>query len=249
MVRNGISLDYCFRECIRSMLVICDEVVVSDGESEDGTQEELREWAAREPKLKLCIYPWPDPKGDIDFFVNWIQYTRQHVSSDYILQLDADEVLDDRSHEALELVKQLDNPKPFSLWADRLNFWRDHKHLIPHGFCCGDRVIRVAPQKAWLASDGPHPGGVEVVMMARPWPKPITIFHYGFLRDPRAYFRKSRALQGFFFDSYDQRLANVEDDPRWMEHIKDVEWTDKLVPYNGHHPEVAKQWLKERGYQ
>lgn len=247
-IRNGIELDYCFREAISSLLPVCDEVVVCDGQSTDGTQEEIREWMKLEPKIKLCVYPWPDPKGDIDFWVNWLNYARLHVRSDFMIQLDADEVLCESSHPAISEIRSLSYPQYFSVWCDRLNFWGDSQHLIPHGVCLGDRVIRVAPQNVWMPSDGPHPNGGECVGMARGWKKPITIFHYGFLRKPDAFFKKARSLQQFFWNSYDKRLADVEGDPNWARNIKDVEWTDKLVPYTGNHPTCARGWLKERGY-
>lgn len=249
MVKNAFDLDYCFEECIKSMLDVCDEVVVSDGESSDGTQEFLREWVDREPKLKLCVYAWPAPKGDIEFFVKWIQYTREHCSGDFILQLDADEVLHEVSYAAIKSIRSLNYPQYFSVWCDRLNFYKDHYHLIPHGECLGHRVVRIAPQNVWLPSDGCHHNGAEAVGMARDWGFPIRIFHYGFLRKPSAYFKKSRALHQYFFNNYDYRLEAVENDPNWMTNIKDVEWINRLVTYSGDHPAIMKDWLKERGYE
>ncbi len=248
-VRNGIELDYCWRECVESLLPICDEVVICDGESDDGTQEEIRAWAAVEPKIKLCVYPWPDPKGDLEFWVNWIQYARQHVKSDFMIQLDADEILCPTSYAALNELRNMDYPQYFSLWFDRLNFWKDHKHTIPPGVCLGHRVIRVAPRGVWMPSDGPHPNGAECVGMARDASSPMTIFHYGFLRKHDAFFRKARALQKYFFNSYDYRLEEQEGNGSWMEDIRNVEWTQNLVPYHGEHPPIAKPWLAQRGYE
>lgn len=247
-IRNGNELDYCWREAVASLLPVTDEVVVCDGMSTDGTQEEIREWITREPKIKLCVYPWKDPKGDIDFWVNWLNFCRIHVRSDFMIQLDADEVLSERSYPAVLKIKEMLYPQYFSVWCSRYNFWRDEKHLIPPGVCLSDRVIRIAPQNVWLPSDGVHRNGGEAVGMARDWKEQIQIFHYGFLRKPEAFFKKARALQGYFFDSYDYRLANVENDPKWMETIKEVEWIDRLIEYNGPHPIIAQPWLKERGF-
>ena len=48
---NVMSTDYPWRESIYSMLGFCDEVVVLDGGSDDGTYEELQKLAADEPRL------------------------------------------------------------------------------------------------------------------------------------------------------------------------------------------------------
>ncbi len=254
-VRNGIDLDYCWRESIQSLLPVCDIVVACDGESTDGTQEEIREWMKREPKLRLCVYPWPDPKNDNNFWVTWLNYCREHIDCDYQLQLDADEVLAEWSYPVINDYKQRFDGKRFSLWCNRLNFWSDSKHLVPHGVCCGHKVVRLAPQNVWLPSDGPHPLGSEAIAMAID--SPVEIFHYGFLREREAFFRKAKALQNYFFGGYDSRLTAAEERTdiliaegspgNWMEHCG-MEWLDRLIPYAGPHPAGMGQWLEKRGY-
>ena len=51
--KDVIDMGYPWKESIRSMLGFCDEVVVVDGGSKDGTWEELEAWARLEPKLKI----------------------------------------------------------------------------------------------------------------------------------------------------------------------------------------------------
>lgn len=262
-VRNAFNLDYTLAETVESLLPVCDEVVISDGESTDGTQEFIRDWMTREPKIKLCVYDWPNPNGDVEFYVTWLQSLRAHASCQFILQLDCDEILHERSYQIIEDLKKLPERAskhglplhPFSLWCHRYNFWRDTRSLIPHGVCCSHRVVRVAPQNVWLPSDGPHPLGAEAIGMAIN--SEIELFHYGFLRKRDAFFAKARALQSYFFNSYDPRLAAVEREQiltaeaatgNWMVDIKDVEWTSRLVNFTGSHPALGRKWLAERGY-
>ncbi len=87
----------------------------------------------------------------------------------------------------------------------------------------------------------------------------LEIFHYGFIRKTAAFFQKARAIQEYLFGNYDNRLAEAEralilsaeagNAGNWMHDIKGVEWIDRLVPFDGHHPLVARDWLKERGYK
>jgi len=243
-VRNGISLDYCFREAVQSLLPVCDEVVVCDGESTDGTQEAIREWMKTEPKIKLCVYPWPDPKGDINFWVNWLNFAREHLTTDWHLQLDADEVLSEKSYP--EVLAHAARAR-HAVFCHRYNFWQDHRHTIPAGVCLSHRVVRMAPQDVWLPSDGPHPNGAQAIAMAVD--SDISLYHYGFLRRRAAYFAKSKELHRMFFDTYDQRLTDAEAaGGNWMREIGGVEWTGNLVEFKGEHPKVIHQWLKERNY-
>jgi glycosyltransferase involved in cell wall biosynthesis len=245
VIRNGNEFDFCWREAVQSLLPVCDTVTICDGESSDGTQQQVREWASREPKIKLCVYPWPHPKGDPDFFVKWINYAREHVKADFQFQLDADEVLYEKSYDAVRRFVQKGGRR--SAIVTRWNFWRDHRHTIPEGVCLGKHVIRIAPQNVWLASDGSHPMGAEAVAMAVK--TSIEIFHYGFLRKREEFFKKERLLHGMFFNSYDPRLEKAEKETgNWMAMPGLCGWENNLSDYGGEHPEVAKAWLNERGY-
>lgn len=247
VIRNGNELDFCWREAVASLLPVCDVVSVCDGQSTDGTQEEVRDWMTREPKLSLCVYEWKNPKGYPDFFVDWINYGREHVKADYQFQLDADEVLSELSYPYIQLIKQRSMEKPFSIAMNRLNFWRDTHSLIPKGQCCSAEVIRIAPTNMWMASDGYHPKGEEVAKIGEF--VGIDIFHYGFLRKREAFFKKERLLQGYFFDTYDERLAKAETAPgNWMAMEGVTGWENQLKEYTGPHPLVARGWLRERGY-
>lgn len=244
-IRNGFELDFCFRECIESLLPVCDVVSVSDGESTDGTQEFLREWQKREPKIVLNVYPWPDPKAEPDWWVKWINYNREHVRCDWQIQLDADEVLHESSYE--ELRRFIETPNRTAI-VTRYNFWKDHRHTIAEGICLGKKVVRVAPTELWLASDGYHPMGEKAASMSAL--TGMEIFHYGFIRRPTQFFKKERLLQGYFFGQYDPRLESVEKKPgNWMEDPSVGDYCGNLDAYEGTHPKAAQQWLKDRGYE
>lgn len=244
VVRNGNSLDFCWRETIRSLLPVCDLVSVSDGESTDGTQEEIREWMNSEPKIVLNVYPWPEPKGNPDWFVEWLDYNRQHVRCDWQIQLDADEVLSEKSY--AEIREFIQTPNRTGV-VTRHNFWLDHKHTIQEGICLGKRVIRLAPCRLWLASDGYHPKGEEAAALGAS--TSIEIFHVGFIRKPEKFFLKERLLQSYFFNQYDPRLEAVEKkEGNWMADPSVGDYCGHLDAYDGDYPEVLKPWLRERGY-
>lgn len=59
-IRNAIRYDYPVVEAITSILPICDYFVVAVGKSEDGTEEMMRDLAAKEPKIRLIETEWDD---------------------------------------------------------------------------------------------------------------------------------------------------------------------------------------------
>lgn len=248
-VRNGDSLDYCWREAAASLLPVCDEVMLVDGDSDDGTTEAIKEWSAKESKIKHVRYPWPNPHNHPDFFVEWINFGREHCRCDFQIELDSDEAIFESSYPHIEAFKKRTSPgAQVALWCHRWNFFKDPQHLIPQGVCCGHKVCRVGPSSVWMPSDGPHPRAQELIRLAQP--SLIEIGHYGFLRKSKAFIQKNRALLGYFFGTQDERINAAESfDGPWY-NMPGIcgGWENNLVPYVGDHSEVIKPWLRERNF-
>jgi glycosyltransferase involved in cell wall biosynthesis len=245
LTRNCVVNDYAYIQAIQSLLPVCDEVVVSDSDSTDGTLEVLNAWAAEEPKIRVVNYPWPDPKGEMGWFVKWINHGRSHVKAPMMLQLDADEVLSDEpsTKAAIELTVSIRGAIAF----DRINFVRDAHSVIPEGECCGRWVVRLGPSHLHWVSDEPHkPGEVPLLDMAH-LEHGAKIFHLGFLRKREAFFRKAQVVGTAFFNEYDQRLKRSElsGDHAFSE----FPWWNRLTVYHGYFPLSVRAWLKERGYK
>lgn len=248
-VRNGIELDYNFSETIQSLLPVCDEIVVADGESTDGTREVLDEMAKNEPKIRVVTYRWDNPHNVPDFWINWLNFCREQIKCDWHLQLDADEILFDTCYDWIRDIKKRTQPEDkIAYWAHRWNWFKDPYHLIPHGFCCGFRVCRLAPRSIFMPSDGPHPRAQELIKYAQT--SPLEIGHCGFLRKSPAFIKKNKALLGYFFGGKDERIeAAANFDGPWY-NMPGIcgGWESNLNTYSGTHPPVIHQWLKDRGH-
>lgn len=89
-----IKHQYPYEESIRSMVGFCDEVVIVDGGSTDGTWERLQEIAKEEPKVKIIrnSRDWSH-KRFAAFDGDQKAVARSHCTGDFCWQMDADEVL------------------------------------------------------------------------------------------------------------------------------------------------------------
>lgn len=249
-IRDGESTDFPWRECIASLLPVCSTVYVCDGGSTDGTLDAIQEWMTREPKLRLIHYPWPSPKGRTHFWVEWLNYARDHIHEPWHLQLDADEVLYEDSYDWIRHYVAT-TPPPAAVWCQRLNFWRDPWHLVPSGHMCGDRVARLASTALWMPTDYPHPDGELLCQLAGKYPvAPIKIGHYGALRSRAGMALKQRRYQEWTIGSLDPRIAIAEQSANWCDSVAEqCGWADKVASYRGDHPAVIKQWLRDRGFK
>lgn len=242
-VRNTISLDYCFVEAIKSMLPICDQIVISEAESTDGTREFLNNWSKAEHKLKIVNFAWPDPKGDPGFYPFWLNSARKQLDTEWACYLDADEVFHEKSYNLIVNVVKQEKTAMCYRW----NFWANAQSLIPVGECCGVNVIRIGPANLDFPSDYPTPESAELSSHAEK--TPIAIMHYGFLRRRDAFFEKAKSVQRIWADDYDPRLEAADKaGGNWMENPIVSPWINKLDKFNGTHPLVIHDWLTERGY-
>lgn len=96
------SLDYPYEESIRSMLGFCDEVVVVDGGSNDGTWENLEKMAQEDPRLKVYQneFDWSEPGMD------GIQkaFARALCENEFLWQQDADEIVHEDDYEKIKMI-------------------------------------------------------------------------------------------------------------------------------------------------
>lgn len=245
-VQDCLSQDYCLEECIQSVLPVSDEVVIADWNSTDGTLEMLREWADREPKLQIVHYAAEEPRGLPEYNLRWMNYARERLSHEMMLHMDADEILDD-SEWCHRMIAHATNNRLCRTF-ERLNFWRDPRSLIPDGHYLGKYVTRLGPSNYWLPCDEPRHPGESRLRDDATLHLGLKIFHMGFLRNPDAFYRKAKRILHRKFNRYDQSLEFAERDgkPQWE---SEQDFNDKLVPYTGRYPELAKAWLKEHNFE
>ena len=93
---------YPWRQCVGSLLGFCDEVIVVDGGSTDGTWEALLEMAQDDPRLKVhqIIRDWESKRFAV-FDGTQKAEARKLCTSNFCWQQDADEVVHEVDYEKI----------------------------------------------------------------------------------------------------------------------------------------------------
>ena len=102
VIRNGIDLGYPFIEAISTALPLCDEFLVSDGNSSDGTYEALVKYFSGTNKVKIFRDQWDNSSIKGSAIRNALNKVRNRCTGDYILEVDANEIIPPEDYEFIK---------------------------------------------------------------------------------------------------------------------------------------------------
>jgi glycosyltransferase involved in cell wall biosynthesis len=196
--RNAVTFDYPIVEVITSALPLVDEFVVNVGQSDDGTIERIRSIGS--DKVRIVESYWDDAmKKDGLLFSVQTNIALSHCTGDWALYLQADEVLHEGDHPAIRrsMEKELRNPAVLGFTFRYLHFYGDYWTCNPWFY---HRAVRIIRNNGQLESCGdavgfwykPDQGYLQTVHRDRIRPSGGTIYHYGWVKDPRVLLDKFR---------------------------------------------------------
>lgn len=103
ITKNVLEQGYPFVEAISSALPACDEFLISDGYSTDGTFEILERMSKQNPKIKLDRYHWPNKK-DMTVLADATNEVRGKCQYEYIFSIQANEIIHPETAEFLKAL-------------------------------------------------------------------------------------------------------------------------------------------------
>src|SRR5918998_4997626 len=131
LVRNAIKLDFPVEASIRSILPICDEVVVNVGRSEDETLDLIR--SIDDPKIRILETEWDMSRRNTVLGHETLRAMRT-CRNPWGVYIQADEVLHERG--AAELVRAIQqhdsDPGVEGLLVRYLHFYGGLGNPAPH---------------------------------------------------------------------------------------------------------------------
>tara|TARA_B100000035_G_C21033248_1_gene569490 strand:+ start:969 stop:2816 length:1848 start_codon:yes stop_codon:yes gene_type:complete len=127
---NCVSQKYPFIESIKSMLGFCDEVIVVDGGSDDGTLEKLNKLKDSDDRVKIIINEkdWNNKRFAV-FDGDQKAVARSYCNSDWCWQQDSDEIVHEKDYEKVQKVIKM-TPKSYDLVAlPVIEYWGKNKKV------------------------------------------------------------------------------------------------------------------------
>jgi hypothetical protein len=193
-----VKFDYPFIESIRSLLPICDEIVVAVGLSEDNTFEQIK--SLNSLKINLIETVWDELLREGGRILS--QQTNlalDKVVGDWAIYLQADEILHEKDYPAIRrAMEQYINS------AEVEGFLFNYKHFYGSYDYIGDsrrwyrheiRVIRPCKNvRSWGDAQGFRINDRKL----RVKPIDASIFHYGWVKRPDIQQMKQRTFNKYW---------------------------------------------------
>jgi hypothetical protein len=239
VVRNAVRLDYPIVPAIRSILELCDEVVVNVGKSDDDTRDLVA--GLNDPRVRILDSVWDFSRGS-GVLAHETNRAMTACRGAWGVYIQADEVLHEAG--ATVLRRRLEewdrDPRVEGLLVDYLHFFGDFDTVATdrHWYRREVRAVRLGQDiRSYQDAQGFRVGPALRRVRARP--TGARMFHYGWARPLQSMRRKLVAAQDVFPEHAD-RLAARAAQPEALG------WTPLLRRFTGAHPDAAQSWIAPR---
>ena len=244
-IRNAITYDYPIVEAIRSILPLCDEVVVAVGNSEDATLQLIQ---SIDPKVRIIETVWDDTvrEGGRTLALETDKaYAAISKDSDWAFYIQGDEVLHEQYYPVIQaaMVNYKDNPSIDGLLFNYLHFYGSYDYVGSSISWYPDeiRIIRVRKDIfSYRDAQGfrKQPNDKLNVKRIDAW-----MYHYGWVKPPE----KMQLKQASFHKMWH--------DDEWVnEHVEQVAEFDyfkniaALKLFDGSHPAVMLPRIEQKNW-
>jgi hypothetical protein len=235
IVRNAVKLDFPLEASLRSILPICDEVVVNVGRSDDATLDLVR--AIGDPKIRILETEW-DFSRKSQMLADETQRAMRACRHPWGVYIQADEVLHERGAAALHAAIQRYDAEPDieGLLVHYVHFYGDMDTIAVNRrwYRREVRAVRLTPAadvRSFRDAQGFRVGPELRKIRARL--SDAEMFHYGWARPAQALHAKREASNTIWGREPDARAPLLP-------------WFPGLRPFRGTHPAVARTWVDAR---
>lgn len=244
-IRNAVRYDYPIVESIRSVLPLCDEVIVLVGNSEDNTRELIE--SIGDHRIRIIDSVWDDTlREGGKVLAEETNKAFSHISpdSEWAIYIQGDEVLHEHGYEAIRdaMVKYKDDKNVEGLLLNYRHFYGSYDYIgnSRKWYRKEIRIIRNDSQiKSFRDAQGFRKAGKKMKV------KPVYAFmhHYGWVKPPA----NMQAKQQEFHKMWHPDEWIKENVPAVSEF--DYSKIDSLAVFKGVHPAVIQERIKRQNWK
>jgi hypothetical protein len=213
-VRNAIKYDYPVVESIKSILPLCDELIVCVGNSEDTTVDLIK--SINDKKIKIIPSVWDDNlrEGGAVLAVETNKaFDAVSNDSDWAFYIQGDEVVHEKYLDEIHasMVKYKDFPKVEGLLFKYLHFYGSYKY-VGNSRKWYRHEIRIIRNDKHIRSFRDAQGFRKNGQLMNVKPVDAEIYHYGWVKNPFKQNEKQKNFHKFWHsDEVVQKMVKEAD--------------------------------------
>jgi glycosyltransferase involved in cell wall biosynthesis len=236
-IRNAEQFDYPVVEAIRSILPLCDEVVVAVGDSADKTREII---AKIDPKIRIIDTVWDDSlrEGGAVLAVETNKaFHACAADSDWCFYIQGDEVFPeyylDTVQRAMLFFK--DDKRVEGFLFNYHHFYGSYDYVGASNAWYAEEIRIIRNDRniySYKDAQGFRINSNEKLKVVK---LPVWMHHYGWVKDPRAMQEKQETFNKLWHDDEWMEKNVVKKDAfSYEQHMK------QLTRFKGQHPKVME---------
>lgn len=238
-IRNAEKFDFPIREAIKSILPICDLLVVAVGNSEDNTREIIQQ--IHPQKIKIVDTVWNEnlQKGG-EVYADETNKAFNAVPDhfDWCFYIQGDEVIHEKYLPAIKnaLLENLNNYAVEGFLFAYQHFYGTYDYVgdCRHWYRNEIRIIRNNKNiRSYRDAQGFRKNGKKLQVLSIN----AEIYHYGWVRHPKFMMDKINAVKVFYNGISEEEARGTAQD----EVFNYAAEYDALAKFNGTHPMVMKE--------
>ncbi|MEX2115507.1 MAG: glycosyltransferase family A protein [Bacteroidota bacterium] len=239
-VRNGIAYDYPFLESIRSLLPLCDELVIAVGQSDDATFSSIQ--SLHSSKIVIIPTVWDDSLRSAGaVLAQQTNVALERVTGDWAVYLQADEILHENDLPEIRKAMQenIGNTRVEGLLFSYKHFYGSYEYVGSSRRWYRNEIRIVRPGtgvRSWGDAQGFRIGGRKLNVR----PVAACIYHYGWVRPPQVQQTRQRSFHRLWHsDEWVQRHVGSGSE-------FDYRNSGRLTRFTGTHPAVMRDRVKRQ---
>ncbi|MDR2010368.1 MAG: hypothetical protein LBQ22_07790 [Bacteroidales bacterium] len=244
-IRNAIKYDYPVVEAIRSILPVCDEFVVAVGNSEDNTVDLIK--SIDPGKVRIIETIWDDNlREGGKVLAEETNKAFQSISDDFdwCFYIQGDEVVHEKYLPVIKksMLDYLNDERVDGLLFKYLHFYGSYDYVGESLRWYGNEIRIIRNNKNIYSFRDAQGFRKDNNKMLNVKPVDAYIYHYGWVKDPRAMQRKQEDFNKLWHNDewVEKNVAKAEE--------FDYSNIDMLRKFEDLHPEVMNERIKSRNW-
>ena len=246
IVRNAIRFDYPIVEAIKSILPLCDEVVVAVGKSEDETLQLIK--SINDSKIKIIETIWDDSLregGKVLAAETNKAYDAISEKADWCFYIQGDEVMHEKYLPTIKskMEKWKDDTRVEGLLFKYTHFYGSYDFVGDSRKWYREEIRIVRKNKEIRSYKDAQ--GFRKSDNSKLFVQPINafVYHYGWVKPPAAMQAKQESFHKMWHDD------------KWMKEnipvAKEFDYSqiDSLAKFAGTHPKVMQERVQKQNWK